>query len=153
MEINVHIPERGSTLFTLYAKGYIEKKTTLPDEGTLISFHNVVVLYYKYSYHRRAYIVRHIQETSHIKAVFLPNVKEAVGIIYYAHGRKIDLLRTALYNLEQISQKKVYQLPTIFWQKLSCLIDDYDGYKCKAIKSNLICLYEQYKEFLHDKNI
>ena len=150
MEINVHIPEKGSTLFTLFAKGYIEGKTTVPDEGTFISFNDVVVLYYKYSSHRRAYIVRNAQKTSHIKAIYLPNVKEAVGIIYYAHGRKIDLLRTALYNLEEISQKKVYQLPTIFWQKLSCLLDDYDGYKCKAIKSNLICLYEQYKEFLDD---
>lgn len=145
MKLHVHIPVKGATLFNLFARGAINQKVTIPEEGTLIEFEGVVILFYKYSDHRRAYIVRNIKETQYMKAVYLPNVKEAVGIIYYAHGRRIDLLRTALYNLEQISQKRVYQCPSVFWQKLSCLLDDYDGYKCKAIKSNLIRLYEQYE--------
>jgi hypothetical protein len=58
--LNVHIPK--DSFFTLYARGKIEYKQTVDDLGTFISFDGVVILFYKYPHHRRAYIVRNIEE-------------------------------------------------------------------------------------------
>jgi hypothetical protein len=134
----VHIPK--DSFFTLYAKGNIERKQTVDNLGTFIRFDGVVVLFYKYPHYRRAYIVRNSEELRHYPAMSLPNVKQQVGIIYRAQGRRVDLLRRVWWNLEQINGRKVYAYDTFFWQKAGCLLDAYHRLRSAATKGNLMVL-------------
>ena len=135
MVVNIHIPKES--FFTLYAKGKIEGKHTVDDLGTFISFDGVVILFYKYPHHRRAYIIRNDKELTNFPLMTLPNVKQKIGIIYRALGRQIDQLRWVYWNLEKINGKQVYCFPTSFWQKVSCLIDTTTRTGSAAIRSNL----------------
>jgi hypothetical protein len=137
------IPKRS--FFTLYARGSIQAKHTVNSLGTYILFEGVVLLYYKYPHHRRAYIVRSHEELAHYPAIFLPNVKQPVGVLLRAKGRRIDLLRQAYWNLEQINGKRVYAWDTLFWQKIGCLVDNFNGRKSAAAKSNLMALSREYR--------
>jgi hypothetical protein len=136
--LNVHIPK--DSFFTLYAKGKIEYKQTVDDLGTFIRFDGVVILFYKYPHHRRAYIVRNIEELRNYPAITLPNVKQKVGVIYRAKGRRVDILRNVYWNLEQMNGGKVYTYDTFFWQKVGCLLDNFHFLKSAANKGNLMLL-------------
>jgi hypothetical protein len=127
--LNVHIPEQGTAPFSLYAKGAVKGKTTVPGLGTFIGFEGVVILFYSYRRHRRAYIVRAADELKYHGRCSLPNVKTAVGVLYEARGRKIDILRKVYYNLEKINGTGVYLFSTLFWQKIGCLLDYKIRYK------------------------
>jgi hypothetical protein len=146
--LTVHIHERS--FFTLYARGNILGKRTVNGLGTFIRFGGVVILSYKYPHHRRLYIVRSRDELSHYRPVSLPNVRREVGVILRAKGRKIDMVRRAYWNLEQINGKGVYTWDTLFWQKLGCLVDTFNGGKSAAVKSNLILLSGDYR-LRHDR--
>jgi hypothetical protein len=141
--LTVHIPERS--FFTLYARGNIQGKRTVNGLGTFIRFEGVVVLSYKYPHHRRAYIVRSHDELSHYPAVSLPNIKQNIGVILRAKGRRIDIVRQVYWNLEQLNGKTVYAWDTLFWQTVGCLIDKFDGRKSAAVKSNLVLLSREYR--------
>jgi len=159
MSLNVHIPVPDAAHFSLYAKGMITNKITVPEEGTLISFDGVVILFYSYRHHRRAYIVRPIGELKHHCGCKLPNVGNTVGIIYEARGRRIDILRNVFFNLEKINGPDVYLWDTLFWQKIGCLLDykmrfkerrtgpgEYKRkYTHKANKENLMRLCRAYR--------
>jgi hypothetical protein len=136
--LNVHIPK--DSFFTLYAKGKIEYKQTVDDLGTFIRFDGVAILFYQYPHHRRAYIVRNIEELRNYPAITLPNVKQHVGVIYRAKGRRVDILRRVWWNLEQINGKKVYTYDTFFWQRVGCLLDNFHRLKSAADKGNLMVL-------------
>jgi hypothetical protein len=110
------------------------------DLGTFIRFDGVVILFYRYPHHRRAYIVRNIEEVRNYPAITLPNVKQKVGVIYRARGRRVDLLRNVYWNLEQMSGGKVYTYDTFFWQKVGCLLDNFHSLKSAADKGNLMLL-------------
>jgi len=140
--LSVHIPKES--FFTLYARGKIIRKQTVDDLGTFIQFSGVVLLYYKYPHHRRAYIVRDTSELSHYQAIIIPNVKQKVGILLQAKGKRIDLLRQVYWNLEQINGKSVYTWDTLFWQRIGCLVDNFNGKKSQAIKTNLILASREY---------
>jgi hypothetical protein len=133
--LNVHIPK--DSFFTLYAKGKIEYKQTVDDLGTFIRFDGVVILFYKYPHHRRAYIVRNIEELRNYPSITLPNVKQKVGVIYRAKGRRVDILRNVYWNLEQMNGRKVYAYDTFFWQKVGCLLDNSHSLRPAANKGNL----------------
>jgi hypothetical protein len=143
MELNVHIPENA--FFTLYARGAVEEAVKVPGRGSFFTFEGVVILFYKYPRHRRAYIVKNALDTRFYRAVRLPYVKEPVGIILKAKGRRIDILRRAYFNLERINGPSVYGYDPRFWQRLSCLIDDYNGHHYGASKSSLMELSRRYK--------
>jgi hypothetical protein len=136
--LNVHIPK--DSFFTLYAKGKIEYKQTVDDLGTFIRFEGTVILFYKYPHHRRAYIVRNIEELRNYPTITLPNVKQKVGVIYRARGRRVDILRNVYWNLEQMNGGKVYTYDTFFWQKVGCLLDSFHALKSAANKGNLMLL-------------
>jgi len=158
MSLNVHIPKPDAALFTLYAKGLIVNKITFPEQGTLISFDGVVILFYSYPRHRRAYIVRPVGELKYHQGVKLPNVKKTVGVLYEARGRRVDILRKVYYHLEKIAGPGVYLYDTLFWQKIGCLLDckmrfrewkigpgEYKRkYIHKANRANLLRLCEAY---------
>jgi hypothetical protein len=143
--IQVHIPERS--FFTLYARGSIEDHAAVPGKGTFIRFEDgsAVILFYKYPRHRRAYIVRAGKELRYYRPVRLPNVKEPVGILLKAKGRRVDILRRAYFNLERINGPEVYRYGTKFWQRIACLIDNYNGRQTAAVKSSLIELSRRYR--------
>jgi hypothetical protein len=141
--LTVHIPEYS--FFTLYARGNILGKRTVNGLGTFIRFGGVVLLYYKYPHHRRAYVVRSCDELSYYPPVSLPNIKQRVGIILWAKGRRIDILRRVYWNLEQLHGEGVYTWNTLFWQKIGCLVDNFNGKKSGAVKSNLILLSGDYR--------
>jgi hypothetical protein len=136
--LNVHIPE--DSFFTLYARGKIEYKQTVDDLGTFIRFEGAVILFYKYPRHRRAYIVRNVEELGNYPAITLPNVKQKVGVIYRAGGRRVDILRRVWWNLEQINGRKVYAFDTLFWQKVGCLLDNSRSPNQAAGRGNLMLL-------------
>jgi hypothetical protein len=145
--MNVHIPERKKTRYSLYAKGMITSKTTIPDLGTFISFNGVVILFYSYPRHRRAYIVRSINEIKHHESCKLPGVKDSVGVLYEARGRKFDVLRKVYYHLEKINGPEVYLFNTLFWQKIGCLLD----YKMR-FKERKIAAGEYKRKYTHKAN-
>jgi hypothetical protein len=100
----------------------------------------VVILFYKYPHHRRAYIVRNIEELRNYPAITLPNVKQQVGVIYRAKGRRVDILRNVYWNLEQLNGRNVYTYDTYFWQKVGCLLDNVHRLKSAATRGNLMVL-------------
>jgi hypothetical protein len=144
MGIHVLIPPGPP--FTLYARGEIAEHFTERERGTAIHFSDasVALLFYKYSRHRRAYIVRLAGELRYYRPVTLPAVREPVGILAQFRGRRIDILRRAYFNLERINGAGVYRYGSRFWQRVSCLIDDYDGRRTGAVKSNLMELSRRY---------
>jgi hypothetical protein len=141
--LNVHIPKKS--FFTLFAKGWAAHSFTVPEAGTFIRFEGVVFLYYKYPHHRRAYIVRNAEEARYYRPVNLPKVREPVGIILKAKGRRIDIMRNVAWNLQQINGTRVFRFDTVFWQKVSCLIESYNGRNSRAVKSNLMLLSREYE--------
>ncbi len=145
--IQVRIPKKNEEAFNLFANGNILDYEDLGTKGTLFSFSGIVVLQYKYSHHRRVYIVTATDKSKELKKMYLPNVKEPVSLIYFiCGGRRIDLLRQGLFTLEKLGTKDIYTLPVSFWQKLSCLLDDSTSHTTKLIKSNLILLHDKYKQ-------
>ena len=53
----------------------------------------------------------------------LPYIKEPVRILYKAKGRKVDLLKFIVYNLEKKYGDTVYELGLIYWLELASFID------------------------------
>jgi hypothetical protein len=152
MSLTVHIPDSSKdkagrkAAFTLYARGEAEDYATAPGHGSLIEFSDgsVVLLFYRYSRHRRAYIVREIGALKNYQPVKLPAVEEPVGILARVRGRRIDILRRAYFNLERIGGPGVYRFGNRFWQRIACLLDNYDGRGTACIKSNLAELVRRY---------
>jgi hypothetical protein len=138
MGLHVLVPDKAA--YSLYARGEAESHAAVPGRGTFIGFSDgsVVLLFYKWRRHRRAYIVREAGTLKYYEAVKLPGVKGAVGILGKFRGRRVDLLRRAYFNLEAINGFAVYRAGVRFWQRLGCLIDDYDGRRTGAVKSNLL---------------
>jgi hypothetical protein len=81
-----------------------------------------------------------IGELRNYPAITLPSVKQKVGVIYRAKGRRVDILRHVWWNLEQLNGRKVYAYDTFFWQKVGCLLDNYHRLKSAATKGNLMAL-------------
>jgi hypothetical protein len=144
MGITVLIPVESA--YTLYARGEVESHATVPGRGTFIRFldGSAVFLFYKWRSHRRVYIVREATLLKQYQQVRLPGVRERVGILGKFRGRRVDIARRVYFNLEQINGFEFYRYGTKFWQRLSCLIDDYNGHWSAAVKSNLYELSRRY---------
>jgi hypothetical protein len=141
--LNVHIPE--DAFFTLFAKGDIRSKTTLPGEGTYIELQGAAALFYKFPHHRRAYIVREAAEAENFPAFNLPELAQKAAVVYRAKGRRIDILRNTLYNIEAEAGLASYSWETGFWQRIGCLIDSWNGHSSRAVKSNIALLCLRYR--------
>lgn len=139
--ITIRIPRHNKEAFNLYAHGNFIDSSFDEERGSLlVSDKGIVILDYNYRPHRRAYIVCPAEQAQFMKSLYLPNVKEKVALISAVYGRRIDLLRTAIYNIENISRKASYDFPILFWQEVSCLLDNFNGRKSAAIKTNLMIL-------------
>ncbi len=129
----------------MYAHGNFIDSAYDEERGSLfVSDRGVVVLDYNYRPHRRAYIVCPSDEAEFIKSVYLPNVREKVALISAVYGRRIDLLRTAVFNIESLAGKEAYDFPILFWQEVSCLLDSFDGKRSGTVKTNLMILCRRF---------
>jgi hypothetical protein len=81
-----------------------------------------------------------IEELRNYPAITFPNVKQKVGVIYRVKGRRVDILRTVYWNLEQLNGRKVYAYAIFFWQKVGCLLDNLHSLKSTVNKKNLMLL-------------
>lgn len=143
--ITVRIPRKNKEVFNLYAHGNFIDSAYDEERGSLfVSDKGVVVLDYNYRPHRRAYIVCPAEQTQCMKPVYLPNVREKLSLIAAVYGRRIDQLRTALFNIENIAGKEAYDFPILFWQEVSCLLDNSNGRKSTANKTNLMILCSRF---------
>lgn len=109
--------------YSVYVNCKIINKIFLEEYGTLIEFEGTGVIFYYYSNHRRAYVITEIKNKIPLLYGNLPLVREKVTIIYEARGRRIDLLKFALYNLEKEYGSKFYELPVPFWLCFTAYID------------------------------
>jgi hypothetical protein len=143
MEIGVFIPKDGA--YTLFARGKAFESVTLGGVGTRLIFSGTVILYYTYYRHRRAYVVRAPGDAKYFNCIQLPSVDYPVAVLYKACGmRRIDNLRRVTYTLEKYYGLSVYEWDAIFWQKLCCLFDMFDGKRSGSIKSNVYLLSREY---------
>ena len=133
--ITVRIPRKNKEVFNLYAHGNFIDSAYDEERGSLfVSDKGVVILDYNYRPHRRAYIVCPAEQAQFMKSIYLPNVREKLSLIAAVYGRRIDLLRTAIFNIESIAGKEAYDFPILFWQEFSCLLDNFNGKKSPQTK-------------------
>jgi hypothetical protein len=136
MSLHIHIPETGA-FFSLFVKGRLLKKTTVPGEGTFIQCEGTAALFYTYPHCRRACVIRRADETRHHRALRLPNVEEPAAVLFRARGRQIDLLRKTLHFLVQFDGERVFQYDAIFWQRIACLIEGCKGRRPRSLRTNI----------------
>jgi hypothetical protein len=142
MSLHIHIPE-GGAFFSLFARGRIVKKTTVSGEGTFIQCEGAAALFYTYPHCRRAYVVRRADETRCHRALRLPNVEERVAVLFRAGGRRVDLLRNALYFLAQSGGEGVFLYDAVFWQRVACLIEGCAGRRSRSLRTNIELLVKR----------
>lgn len=118
----VTLPRKTIDHFTLYADGYLIKKFFIKHEtqhSFIFDDNYVLFLFYTYPHHRRAYVVT-VDKIGLLPKTRLPGVKSSVTILYKARGKKIDMLKNALYLLRNLPYK---EFPVLFYQKLSMMIE------------------------------
>lgn len=121
MKTTVKIPDKDKDGFSLFADGVILDKQFIKGEKPLFTFSlsHVLLLFYTYPHHRRLYIVYGKGENK----TLLPQLDTPASIIYKARGKKFDLIKNALYFLQQKIGDKYFNLPAAFWYELSILAE------------------------------
>ena len=87
----------------------------------------VIFYYFQSAKFRRAYIVSCDEKNSFGKRIELPGFNQPVRLIYLARGRAFYHLRRIMMFLTQEHPFKVFCLPTIFWNRLSNIIQYKNG--------------------------
>lgn len=127
MPLTVKLPEKKKKEeYSLYVNAKITYKKTFDELGTLIISEGSGIAFYSASNSRRAIVFSEITDTSSPLPLLegnLPYFKEKVKIIYKAKGRKIDLLKFMVYNLEKRYGKEIYILGEIYWLTVASFID------------------------------
>jgi hypothetical protein len=144
MELKIWTPEPGRMSFTLFVEGNVTSMSAFAGRGTTVRVEGVCALYYRYRRHRRAYVARELSGTRHYEGLTLPMVNLPVAVIGRFRGRRIDVLRNAVWNLSSLFGEEVFGWDTIFWQRVCCLIDGCGGGNNRAKKSNLLRLGNEY---------
>lgn len=132
--------------YSLYVNSKIINNVFFEGDGTILEFEKTAVLFYSYSNHRRAYVITELNN-NYIPLLKgnLPLVKENVTIIYEARGRKVDILKFGIYNLEQMYGDKIYNFSISYWLLVTSLLDSYNkNSSTNKTKRNLKLLTEKY---------
>jgi len=143
--VTVDIPYSKKLSYTLYAKGSLIEVPHVGDKGDFVHFKfgggSVFVLFYTFSGFRRAYIVTGWQDKKDGESISLPGINEKLCLIFTARGRKIDELKRVIHILtdEQNDEHTVFNLPLIFWYKLSSMIQ-----QTGAVRSDIAILWERF---------
>lgn len=125
MGIFAKIPLNKSN-YSLYVNSYVTKKIYVEGLGTLLCAESVAVAFYSFSNYRRAYVFCECDKASDDIGLLkgkLPLIKDNVKVIYFAEGRKIDLLKFAIYNLEKLYGMDIYHYNVSYWLRLTSMID------------------------------
>lgn len=127
MSLTVKLPDnKTKEEYSLFVSTKITYKKTFADLGTLIICEGCGIAFYSASNSRRAVVFTEIKEKDPKFPVLegkLPYIKQPVRIIYKARGRKVDLLKFMIYNLEKKYGNRIYGMGDIYWLKLSSFID------------------------------
>lgn len=126
MSLTIKIPTgTEKEEYSLFVNGEVVYIHTENKLGTLLKINGTGVAFYSASNSRRA-LFQELTEKDHglpLEEGKLPYIKEKVRILYKARGRKIDLLKVALYNLEKKYKKEIYSLGTLYWLEIASYID------------------------------
>lgn len=127
MSILVKIPAgKEKAEYSLYVNGEVLHKHTESGLGTLLWVRGTAVAFYSASNSRRALIFQELSEYDYgipLEEGKLPYIKQKVRVLYKARGRKIDLLKFTLFNLEKKYMNDFY------WLELASYIDSISGKK------------------------
>lgn len=140
---------------SLYLNSLVTGKWHDSERGTLLRAEGTGIAFYSYSSYRRAYIFREASKSDDIFPLLsgkLPLVKGYVRIVYFAEGRRIDVLKFICHNIEKKYGKDCYLLPISYWLKISALADKF-GYKNPKPQRTLravTLLTEKYKKRMEE---
>ena len=138
--LHVLIPQRAHSFYTLYVYGAYGGKREVPG-GTDFDFigNSLLVLYYTYPAHRRAYIVRYTDADG--GNIELPGLSCPVRKIICVYASKVDKLKKALSYIGEHYFSPL-NLPDLFYVRLERLLLRKGKIDYSAIKN----LCEQYKQ-------
>lgn len=127
MALTIKLPaEKAKEEYSIYVNGKIILKYTDSELGTLLKIEGTGIAFYSASNTRRAIIFQELTENSYSIPLIegtVPYVKEKVRILYKAKGRKVDLLKFMVFNLEKKYKTEIYELGTLYWLTLGSFID------------------------------
>lgn len=127
MSLTAKLPDKKKKEeYSLYVSGKITYMNTDKELGTLIILEGSGVAFYSASNSRRAYIFQDASENScgiPCEEGFIPYFKQKVRILYKAKGRKIELLKFMIYNLEKKYGDKIYELNSSYWIMIGSYIE------------------------------
>ena len=127
MSLTIKIPTgTEKEEYSLFVNGEVIYIHTENKLGTLLKINGTGVAFYSASNSRRAVIFQELTENDHglpLEEGKLPYIREKVRVLYKARGRKIDLLKFPLYNLEKKYKKEIYSLGTLYWLEIGSYID------------------------------
>lgn len=127
MSLTVKLPDKKKKAeYSLFVNSKIIYLKTFNDLGTFLMCKGCGIAFYSASNSRRAIVFSEITEENKYIPLLegnIPYIKQPVRILYKARGRKVDLLKFMVYNLEKKYGDEVYELGEIYWLKLSSFID------------------------------
>ena len=154
--MTIFVPKKNTSVYNMYANAFvINKEYDKQEEGTFITAQGVAVLFYKYPRQnvRQCYIITEHQLEESTQKI-MPGVREKVWVLAYVKGKEIDILKTAIFNLEKIYGKTIYKdLLNDFWVKLSLQVFAARKMREPLPKEELTSLVEEYLIYQNLQNI
>ena len=127
MSLTVKLPnKKKKDEYSLYVSSKITYLKSFKDLGSILMCEGSGIAFYSASNSRRAIVFTEIKESYNDIPLLegnLPYIKQPVRILYKAKGRKVDLLKFMVYNLEKKYGDKIYELGELYWLKLVSYID------------------------------
>lgn len=131
MPVTIKIPEKDSD-YSLYICGKVIGKYYEKGKGTLLSIEGVAAAFYSYSRYRRAYVFCEkelLDDKTPLMDGNLPLIKQRVGIIYFAEGRRIDVLKNLCHNINELFGTDAYSYSVDYWLRATALVDKVSMFK------------------------
>lgn len=136
MAITCKLPDKKlKEEYSVYISGNVKFKHTDPELGTLIIISGTGIAFYSASNSRRAIIFTELDNKDYGIPLIegnIPYIKQKVRILYKAKGRKVDLLKFLVYNLEKEYSTLPYSLSVFYWLHLASYIDSIIPQKNKS---------------------
>ncbi len=131
--IEILVPNEKN-FYTLYSDGLETFKQAVPS-GTLFTYppKSIIILYYTYPTHRRAYVVRYV-ESPNTQLITLPGVSLPVKELIRVHASKVDKLKKSISYLKEHTHN-VYQLSDSFFIRLHYLLQKKGKVNYESLKA------------------
>lgn len=141
----VFVPKKDTSFFNLYVYTKVSHMEPVEELGYSIHTSPISVLLYKYPNYRRAYVVTDAKPGSALPRTSLPSVTGSTNIIYMATGRRADLLKSMCYSMEKEYGKEIWTYPALYWQRMTSLLNHFNGKTSAANRYNIALLHKQLK--------